>query len=38
MTLPETGTEAKNVDKPTGYVATSQLTLAGALELVRNAG
>ena len=38
MTFPETGTEAKNGDKPTRYVATSKLTLGGALELVRNAG
>ena len=38
MTFPETGTEAKNEDKPTCYVATSQLTLGGALELVRKAG
>ena len=38
MTFPETGTEAKNGDKPTRYVATSQLTLGGALELVSNSG
>ena len=38
MTFPETGTEAKNGGKPTRYVATSQLTLGGALELVRSAG
>ena len=38
MTFPETGTEAKNSDKPTRYVATSKLTLGGALEVVRIAG
>ena len=38
MTFPETEVEAKNGDKPTCYVVTSQMTLGRALELVRNAG
>ena len=38
MTFPESGTEAKNGGKPKRYVATSQLALGKALELVRKPG